>query len=201
MRHQLEQFEGQLVHFDGYIAKRVQQPEDLHDVCLQSVRVRKFDPTEPVMESKPVKVDHLWLQGMEGSSLYTKELMRPATGLARCGYYTRKNGTIDLGLVSVLSICWEELGESIKDARSWDEYCACVESFKKSFDKPEVVVFSLHEPPLEAELWFKRACKRITDCRNAEALRLMTRTANGPCKGLDLLPKVKRGRKAAAGFS
>ena len=92
MRHQLEQFEGQLVHFSGYIAKRVQQPDDLHDVCLQSVKVRKFDPTQPVMESKPVTVDHLWLQSLEGDSIYTKELMRKASGIARCRYYTRKNG-------------------------------------------------------------------------------------------------------------
>lgn len=93
MREQLRPFEGQLVFIDGRLTEASRRG-DRHYFLMRNPHVTPWDGTSAVDLKKPATgVDHLWID----FNSERIEMMKPCFGLTRIRYYTRSNGTVDLG--------------------------------------------------------------------------------------------------------
>ena len=99
-RSQLLPLEGQLVHTSGVVGSICQRNENHYDMVLQNVEVRPIDHSVPLLTIEPVIVDHLW-------KIFPPKLFEPGKHLSGLGYvrwYTRTDGTCDLGVTTIPSL-------------------------------------------------------------------------------------------------
>lgn len=199
MRNQLKQFEGQNVVIEGRMTKLIRQPGGLIDICLAVIKVRPVKSDVPLKEEPAIKVDHAWLQGIEEKHLENGGLLQKYCGAARVSYYTRKNGTIDLGFQSIASVNLEQV---IIDGEKLDTSgrASLLRHRLKQIDDGWVT-WGYHYAADETIVSMRRLLKKYDRSLTRSFGTMFTAPANGPCQSLDLLPKVKRGRKAAAGFA
>ena len=119
-RSQLLPLEGQLVHRSGVVGSICQRSENHFDMVLQNVAVRPIDHSVPLLSIEPVIVDHLW-------NIFPPKLFDPGKQLSGLGYvrwYTRADGTCDLGVTTISSVNLAKVIEDLcqaAEAGDWAE--------------------------------------------------------------------------------
>lgn len=199
MRHQLKQFEGQNVVIIGRMTKRITQPNGTVDICLAAIEVRPIRSDIALDEIKPVKVDHAWIQGIDEEHLERGDLLIRYCGAATVRYYTRKNGTVDLGFVSVPSINVEQIIIECKEL-SYPLTAALLRNRLNQVDDGSLV-WGLHISGDRAVSLMRRKLKQMDGTITRTFGTYLTATANGPCRGLDVIGQVKQSRKTVQGFA
>ena len=101
MRDQLRQLEGDRVIVTGTVSYVQQRPEGHYDVCIADVEIRRWDPEVPTLSIEPISVDHLWVLKPAQIPSIGKQIVY----LGDVSYYTRRNGSIDIGVNSIPSAC------------------------------------------------------------------------------------------------
>lgn len=110
MRTQLKHLENSLVVIEGTVSAIALRPElRLYDVCIADVQLRPYTQTEPQYSIKPIHLDHLWLP--TPSNVYKEGAT--IVGLGKVCYYTRANGSVDLGVDLIPAISIAESIESL----------------------------------------------------------------------------------------
>jgi hypothetical protein len=103
MREQLKQLEGQLVVLQGRVAKARITEDDRYYFCVSKPALRPWDANAPLLDCKvAAKADHVWVQTDSTCNwprLYEKHFM-----VGTCGYYRRKNGSVDLTVTKTAAI-------------------------------------------------------------------------------------------------
>jgi hypothetical protein len=103
MREELKQLEGQLVVLQGRVAKARITEDDRYYFCVSKPALRPWDGNAPLLDCKvAAKTDHVWVQTDSSCNwprLYEKHFM-----VGTCGYYTRKNGSVDLTVTKTAAI-------------------------------------------------------------------------------------------------
>jgi len=85
----------------GKVSAIQQRPEGHYDVCIADVAIRRWDPEVPTLSVEPISVDHLWVLNPAQIPPIGKEIVY----LGDVSYYTRRNGSIDLGVNNIPSMC------------------------------------------------------------------------------------------------
>ena len=97
MRDQLRSLEGQLIFIQGRI-KNYSHRNGHRYVCLQRPLVIPWDGNEPLQESFTHKaiegIEHLWVETSQSDKI---NMMQHVLSCSRVQWYTRKDGSIDLG--------------------------------------------------------------------------------------------------------
>ena len=200
MRHQLEQFEGQNVVVQGRMTRRVQQPDGTYDVCFAAIKVRPLRSDIPMEDVAPIKVDHAWMRGLTPDQLEPGTLSESYTCAAKVSYYTRTNGSYDLGFVVVHSIAIEYVMEKAMSLADPSSSAGYMRNRLQSIEDG-VLVWGMFLSAEEGIKQLRYALSRIDGSITRTFGTHLTATANGPCRRLDLLPKVKHGRTVAQGFA
>lgn len=100
MRDQLRPFEGQLVFVEGRLTEASHR-RDKHYFLINRPNITPWDAKSAVDLTKPVThVDHLWIEMLPGQV----EMMNRIFGLTRIRYYTRSDGSVDLGCEPLYSL-------------------------------------------------------------------------------------------------
>ena len=105
MREQLKQLEGQLVVLRGRVAAARITDNNRYYFCVSNPKISPWDGNEPLKDassSNTVRADHVWIQTSTDCNwpkLYEKHFM-----VGTCGYYTRKDGSVDLSVTKTAAI-------------------------------------------------------------------------------------------------
>ena len=97
MRDQLRSLEGQLIFIQGRI-KNYSHRNGHRYVCLQRPLVIPWDGNEPLQDSFTHNaiqgIEHLWVETSQHDQIH---MMQHVLSCSRVQWYTRKDGSIDLG--------------------------------------------------------------------------------------------------------
>ena len=103
MREELKKLEGQTVVLQGRVAKARITEDDRYYFCVSKPVLRPWDGSAPLLNSKTTaKADHVWVETDSSCNwprLYEKHFM-----VGTCGYYRRKNGSVDLSVTKTAAI-------------------------------------------------------------------------------------------------
>lgn len=106
MRDQLKHLEGQLVVLQGRVAKARITDDRRYFFCVSQPELAPWDGNESLgnVRAKPqAKLDHIWVQTSADQcnwpQLYTKQFL-----VGTCGYYCRKDGSVDLSVTDTARI-------------------------------------------------------------------------------------------------
>jgi hypothetical protein len=96
MRDQLRDLEGQLVYVLGRPTGAKTSGAN-RDVCFKNATVVPWDADAAITDSKGIKCDHLWIRAhsQTRTSMYQNSIV-----VSRVGFYTRKDGSLDIGCQS-----------------------------------------------------------------------------------------------------
>lgn len=101
MRDQLRQIEGQLVYLTGK-PSAIKDNGKFRDVCVKRPKVIPWDTNAPLDFKAPaVACDHLWLRSRPDRPL---PMYLDCIAVGRIGYYTRTDGSLDLGIQNISPI-------------------------------------------------------------------------------------------------
>lgn len=101
MRDQLRKIEGRLVYILGKPSE-VRSFSKGRDICLKRPTVIPWDENAALdFKQKGVKCDHLWIRALGPSKV---SMYQESISIARVGYYTRANGSLDIGCQDVARI-------------------------------------------------------------------------------------------------
>ena len=126
MREQLKHLEGQLVVLQGRVAKARITDDHRYFFCVSRPILTSWDGNQPLLSGeKSAKADHVWVATKDDCNwptLYQKHVM-----VGRCGYYRRKNGSVDLTVTNV--------AKSINGEKYYWEIKAVLQSKKPETDR------------------------------------------------------------------
>lgn len=178
MRHQLLPFEGTRVAYSGRLSQFRTSPCGLVSVCLVNCSVRRHAPHSPQLLEPEVLVDHFWLHGMPDTDdmPVPRQMLSQLVGVGTVGWYTRSNGSIDLGLnwseALMIPKAEDRIARLLAEPRSLDgdEGIArfALDVAGMVADKPDQVLHPVeHESAEEAAIrlhWFgTRLLKEVED--------------------------------------
>lgn len=212
-RPQLIPLEGQLVYSTGRIKDWKRSP-DFDDILLINVKLWRWDGQAVVdlQRSPDATADHLWLRCDRGT--VAAERLTQTFGIGRIAFYTRADGTYDLGLQAKPCTNLDELvaeaqsvyadryklgTQAMREALklfTFAFFCAC-EQGTKSYAFSRVKTLPEAIDHLHKRLTYIENSIEATESR----LDAQAHCRRGPCRGLDLAkPKARARRSAAAGF-
>ena len=94
MRDQLRNIVGRLVYIHGKPCEARSFGEG-RDICLKRPTVIPWDENAPLdFKAKGIKCDHLWIRALKPGKVC---MYQESVSIARVGYYTRANGSLDIG--------------------------------------------------------------------------------------------------------
>lgn len=97
MREQLRDLEGQLVYVLGRPTE-AKTSGSIRDVCIKNATVVPWDADAPIIDLNGIKCDHLWIRAhSENRTL----MYQDSIVVSRVGFYTRKDGSLDIGCQSI----------------------------------------------------------------------------------------------------
>jgi hypothetical protein len=216
MRTELAPFENETVSVIGRIKEwRKNRAEGTEDICISGARVARWDAMSPLdPDACDAKVHHLWIRIPKG--LCDSQLLSKVHFIGRVGWYTRSDGSVDLGIRAMKAICMDLLAKRIAEWRrsgSWT-----FDEFAEGDQLIEEIDFCLAALYHQGEGGYAYswahdcldACKRLLRfkqqiARFLEANRSRACPLNrGKPRGLDPLPKRSKSRcstSQAAGFA
>lgn len=201
-RTQLLALEGQRVIYHGRTTRRITRPDGQWDLCLVNVKVRPYRPDMAMLDVPAIDVDHVWLRGIEPSQVQNGELLRSLEGAATVGWYTRSNGTIDLGLETVPGADLDNLYDEIQGERDSTRRAGRLRSFLQWLEDGDPVIWAWSAPAEQALDALRKGLDRFSRSVDVEFATAMSATNNGPCRRMrDALQVPKRRPAQARGFA
>jgi hypothetical protein len=201
-RTQLLALEGQRVIYTGRTARRITRPDGQWDICLTAVHVRPHRVDVAMLDVEPTFVDHVWLRGIEPSQVQNGELLRKMEGAATVGWYTRSNGTIDLGLESIRGADLDNLYDEIQSEKESAKRAGRLRSFLEWMDDGDPAVWAWSFPADQALDALRKGLARFSRSADVEFAIAMTATNNGPCRRMrEALRLPKHQPAQARGFA
>ena len=101
MRDQLRPIEGQLVYLTGK-PSAIKDNGKYRDVCVKQPKIIPWDSNAPLDFKAPaIAYDHLWLRSRPECPL---PMYQDCIAVGRIGYYTRTDGSLDLGIQNISRI-------------------------------------------------------------------------------------------------
>jgi len=211
-RPQLAALENELAYFSGRV-KEWKRSADYDDILLKGVELHRWDGSSAIQADSPptATADHLWIRCTRGK--VSSERWAMTCGIGRISYYQRSDGTYDLGLQSLPSICLDELNEeawsTYQDRRKYG-----LEPVRKAIHTLRLALTYAYRQGESGYAYshshpIPEAIKILVDIitmlkRNVEAqqsrLDAQAHLRRGPCQGLDLVKAKGRARAKASGF-
>ena len=208
-RESLRPFEGQLVHFSGFM-ENWRTGDGIVDACLQKLKVRPWDGQSPIHECGPaIKVDHAWIRVASENWMPRPERLSIYEAVGRVGWYRRSDGTVDLGLTTLPSLCLErflkQFYEKQLKKRTWGDRLSQLDGFLEAADdhqKAGVGSIYSHAKSVSEGLQIIRDVRDRLRRDQAKNIAALTTSVGWGCNGLDagLDFKHQPGR-APAGFA
>ena len=105
MREQLKHLEGKLVVLRGRVASARVSENHRYYFCVSNPKISPWDGIEPLKTAafkNSVRADHVWVNTSDNVNwpqLYEKHFL-----VGTCGYYTRKDHSIDLSITKTAAI-------------------------------------------------------------------------------------------------
>jgi hypothetical protein len=134
MRDVLKPLEGQTVVYKGRLKEWRNTPDGTINVCLAAVQVWPLRTDVPLTEVKPVKVEHLWISGLQRELVQRTTMLQFVGGAGHCSYYARANGSADLGITSHAGMDLNQLLSQLAKAKSVDTRMRAVKGMLKEID-------------------------------------------------------------------
>ncbi len=147
-RDSLRQFEGQLVIFNGRLADVSRPRNDTRDYLLTTVRCWSWDGDSamPLSLAPDAAVDHAWLR-LNLTDQPRTELLQRVEGVATVGWYTRANGSVDLGLRSHPAVNLDDVLARLHEARTTTPRAELIDQLERlvhNFTAPGHYGYSQH---------------------------------------------------------
>ena len=148
MRDQLRSLEGQLVTVVGRNKERRRNDDGRTFSMIKNAIIRPWDGISAVdvSRNKPaIQVDHVWVMQSPHVTGMRAELLSSTITVGTVGYYTRADGSMDLGIRDICRVCnidsilryvvdihagmmsrnqWDQTVEAIDNLRSIQDYLA-----------------------------------------------------------------------------
>jgi hypothetical protein len=219
-RPELRPLENQLVFVSGRITQwhKNRGPEGKNDdICLSNVRLWTWDRQAAVdlwTIAPTATTEHLWVRGTSGA--IASERLAETICVGRISYYTRSDGTADLGLEVRTSYCLDDAAKRVASAsrdikrdglpaarKAFDYALDALAAAYGTQDDEEVLAFSHAYRLQEAVQRLEDYAMSLDRLIKATSSRLdaQAHLRRGPCKGLDLaLPRQSSRKAQARGF-
>lgn len=185
-REELKPYENTVVQFDGWVEKWTHHPDGVVDVLLKSVKTRPYQLDQTCIQRDactPTVSHHLWLRYPQHAGYRAMKRLDRVFGYAKIKWYTRANGTSDLGLTAIRSAPGGEVAAEIKDNLKSGDWDAAYRHFTAICDRincMDLVVFDELSSPLQIMQDIKTRFIPLFEKNKATAA---TATKNGKCKG------------------
>ena len=86
------------VHLYGRLIEKKRQPDGSIHALLTAVKVRPYNSEVPALSVDPIRVSHLWVTIKDPSLIPESQLLGQVAGLGKVHYYSRGDGSVDLGV-------------------------------------------------------------------------------------------------------
>lgn len=198
MRNELRALEGDLVFFQARHAAW-DRAGDVGNHLLKPIKVWRWDGVGPVQQGAAIRLDHAWLRLSEEGHI--PELYTEVCGVARIGWYTRADGSCDLGLQHTPCTCGDslylackDLARSSKNVDNEKSLLAVLHKFEEKLLSDEMVVFSRHLSQEQMRACVAREIRSLSRDIEATESRLATAPKAPKPRGLNL-PLRSAGRR------
>lgn len=206
MRDELRGLEGQKVHFIGRLKEWRLNSDGTARVCMAAVEIRPLDPTRSLKETPAVRVDHFWQLNVPADSMGSKKMLHKMAGVGTITWYSRADGSVDLGVKGGNSISLHTLlrKAGIQDADGPAELLNCITWMEEALEKIDrgTPCYAWDVPTEQALRDVRRVVEKLRrDCA-AEMKAYAGALVRYPKpKKLDLLPLRNCRRSAAKGVA
>ena len=206
-REALRPLEGQLVYLSGFM-ETWRVGDGTVDACLRNVSIHPWDGEQAIGTcSKTVQLDHAWIRITGDIDGKKPERLLSYEAIGRVSWYRRTDGSVDLGLQRVMSLCLERCLETIaertRSGATWGERLSLLETlldFTESQSRGQV--YSHAKGTTEALNVLRQMRDRLRRDQAVNIAALTTAMGRGPCSGLDAGVRFQRSKpRTAAGFA
>ena len=205
-REVLRPLEGQLVYLAGFM-ETWREGGSGFDACLRNVSIHPWDGEQAIRScSKEVQIDHAWIRISGDIDGKRPERLLSYEAIGRVCWYRRSDGSVDLGLERVMSLCLERcletIAERIRSGATWGERLECLNTlleFAESQGGGQV--YSHVKATTEALDQLRQMRDQLRRDQAVNFRALSSAAGRGPCSGLDAGVRFKRSKpRTAAGF-
>ena len=176
MRDNLRSLEGQLVTIYGRNKERKKLEDGRRFSLIKNPVIRPWDGNSRIdLRSKGIKVDHVWIALSPHSKQPLTELLKTTITVGTVGYYTRADGSLDLGIRDMARIVnidnWLEFcishHEALMGAEQWRQVTATLSNLgdiqyfldghgkRNEHGEVQYVISQVHSTD-EARAWVKQ---------------------------------------------
>ena len=208
-RESLRPLEGQLVYFQGFM-ESWRKGDGTVDACLRNLKVRPWDGERPIDDCRQlVRLDHAWLRVTTDNWIPQPKRLSAYEAMGRVGWYRRRDGSVDLGLRTVTSLCLEHfldrMFERLKDS-TWGErlsaFEALVEEIESRQKAGQGTIYSHTRSVSAGVAEIRKARDRLRRDQAVNIAALTTAIGRGPCERLNAGIRFQPHRaRAASGFA
>lgn len=153
-RDELRAFENHVVQFEGWIETWTPREDGGSDVLIRAVRIRPYhlDETQTQrMARSAVASDHLWMRVPKRAAYPRMSRLDHVFGYGKVGWYTRKDGSVDLGLRALFGASGGTLADEVKRQLKSGDWSAAeeqVRSLCRQIREQQIAVFDERSTPL-----------------------------------------------------
>ena len=208
-RESLRPLEGQLVYFQGFM-ESWRKGAGTVDACLRNLKVRPWDGECPIDDCRQViRLDHAWLRVTSENWIFQPKRWSSYEAVGRVGWYRRRDGSVDLGLSTVPSLCLDSALDGIFDrlkGSSWGERVSSFEALQDSIEAHQKrglgAIYSHARSVSDGVAEIARFRERLRRDQAVNIAALTTAIGRGPCERLDAGIRFQPHRaRAASGFA
>ena len=145
MRDQLRSLEGQLVTVVGRNKERRRNDDGRTFAMIKNAIIRPWDGNSAidVSRKKPaIQVDHVWIMQSPHVTGMRAELLTSTITVGTVGFYTRADGSIDLGIRDICRVCnldsmlryLVDIHEAMMSCKQWDQTVEAVDNLRSIQD-------------------------------------------------------------------
>lgn len=151
-RRELQDYEHQIVQLEGWVDRWTHRDES-DDILITAVKIRPYRLDETLLqrnEREPARTDHLWLRASKQTGCPDIVRLDAVYGYARVGWYTRRDGSADLGCTPVPSVHGSVIADEIKSTLArgqWPQALTKLRSISQRIQKMELIVFDEQSAP------------------------------------------------------
>jgi hypothetical protein len=146
-RAELRSHENQLVQFDGWVESWTCRDDGTKDVLLKQLAFTPYDLNTVARQERDHAVattDHVWLRVPPGTDYDSMRRLDHVFGYGRIGWYSRADGSVDLGLRSLCSVQGGRLAKELRTILLRGDWAAAerrLRDLRRRIQSQELVVF------------------------------------------------------------
>lgn len=104
------------VYVEGRVSSWRRNPDGSNSLLITAVKVRHYTSAVPVLAPDPIRVDHLWLHGIEPDRMAHIQLLGHMAGLGVVHLYARGDQSVDIGVRFMPSV---DFSAALENYRRW----------------------------------------------------------------------------------